>query len=108
MHMFFPPVEQDSGMSELLASDSEGLIHIWDRRLGSLPHLELTTNTRSQLNSIQLDIEERVHHPLLTSMKIAAMLDKIASLKANSPWTNGVKPRPCEAKGNGPSLAKTH
>ncbi|CAA7407978.1 unnamed protein product [Spirodela intermedia] len=98
----------------LLASDTRGFVRMWDRRLGSLPCLELTTNLQSPINSIQLDIEDRilfgasehgviytwdlrggrasfafqshnqVHHPLLTSMKIAAMLEKITSLKAQT------------------------
>lgn len=44
----------------LLASDLHGSIYVWDRRLSTYPCLELTTNSRSTLNSIQLSMEDQV------------------------------------------------
>lgn len=44
----------------LLASGLDGAIYIWDKRLSNFPCLELTTNSHSQLNSIALDLEDRV------------------------------------------------
>ncbi|KAJ4980222.1 hypothetical protein NE237_011002 [Protea cynaroides] len=100
--------------SRLLASDVYGSINIWDRRISNLPCLELTTNTRSTINSIQLNVENRivfgaskhgiiyawdlrggrtsvafqshneVCHPPLTSLKVAVLLEKIRHLKAQS------------------------
>ncbi|XP_078443456.1 transducin/WD40 repeat-like superfamily protein [Wolffia australiana] len=98
----------------LVASDTGGCIHMWDRRLGSFPCLELATNLRFSVNSIEIDIEDRilfgassngviyswdlrggrssfafqshnqVHHPILASLKVAMMLEKITSLKAQT------------------------
>ncbi|GMY16357.1 hypothetical protein FCV25MIE_35045 [Fagus crenata] len=100
--------------SRLLASDTSGVISVWDRRMSTLPCLELTTNSQSTLNSIELNVENQVifgagkhgviymwdirggrgsaafqsHkevcHPPLTSLKLASMLGKIESLKAQS------------------------
>ncbi|XP_038977162.1 uncharacterized protein LOC120107781 [Phoenix dactylifera] len=100
--------------SRLLASGLDGAIYIWDRRLSNLPCLELTTNSQSQINSIVLDLEDRivfgaskhgtiyawdlrggrasfafqshneVYYPLLTSVKLPSLLGKITSLKAQS------------------------
>ncbi|OVA04812.1 hypothetical protein BVC80_8655g11 [Macleaya cordata] len=46
--------------SRLLASDMYGVINIWDRRISNLPCLELSTNSRSNLNSIQLNVENQI------------------------------------------------
>ncbi|XP_042512843.1 uncharacterized protein LOC122087707 isoform X1 [Macadamia integrifolia] len=100
--------------SRLLASDVYGIINVWDRRMSNLPCLELATNTRSTINSIQLNVENRivfgaskhgiiyawdirggrtsvafqshkeVSHPPLASFKLALLLEKIRSLKAQS------------------------
>ncbi|XP_058071386.1 uncharacterized protein LOC131220554 isoform X1 [Magnolia sinica] len=103
-----------SDKSRLLASDLYGVIYVWDRRMSDHPCLELTTNLRSTLNSIQLNVEDRivygaskqgiiyawdlrggrtsiafqshkeVYYPPVTSVKLAQMLEKITSLKAQS------------------------
>ncbi|KAK4855191.1 hypothetical protein QYF36_004896 [Acer negundo] len=100
--------------SRLIASDTHGMLNIWDRRMSVLPCLELTTDSRSILNSIQLHVENQiifasgkhgsiymwdlrggrssaafqshkeVCHPPLASLKLATMLEKIGSLKAQS------------------------
>ncbi|KAK2641301.1 hypothetical protein Ddye_023064 [Dipteronia dyeriana] len=100
--------------SRLIASDTHGMLNIWDRRMSVLPCLELTTDSRSILNSIQLHAENQiifasgkhgsiymwdlrggkssaafqshkeVCHPPLASLKLATMLEKIGSLKAQS------------------------
>ncbi|KAL5764987.1 hypothetical protein ACOSP7_017293 [Xanthoceras sorbifolium] len=100
--------------SRLIASDTHGMLNVWDRRMSVLPCLELTTDSRSTLNSIQLHVENQivfasgkhgsiymwdlrggrssaafqshkeVCHPPLTSLKLATMLEKIGSLKAQS------------------------
>ncbi|KAK0605342.1 hypothetical protein LWI29_025712 [Acer saccharum] len=100
--------------SRLIASDTHGMLNVWDRRMGVLPCLELTTDSRSILNSIQLHVENQiifasgkhgsiymwdlrggrssaafqshkeVCHPPLASLKLTTMLEKIGSLKAQS------------------------
>ncbi|KAK9274269.1 hypothetical protein L1049_019083 [Liquidambar formosana] len=100
--------------SRLLASDAHGVVSIWDRRSSDLPCVELTTNSHIPINSIQFDAENQivfgagklgiiymwdlrgggasaafqsykgVCHPPLTSLKIASLLEKIGSLKAQS------------------------
>ncbi|WCJ36946.1 Transducin/WD40 repeat-like superfamily protein [Euphorbia peplus] len=100
--------------SRLLASDTNGVINMWDRRIGSLPCLELTTNCNSTINSIQLNVENQLvygagrhgiiymwdlrggrasaafqsHkemcHPPITSWKLATVLERIGTLKAQS------------------------
>ncbi|KAF8398446.1 hypothetical protein HHK36_017373 [Tetracentron sinense] len=97
--------------SWLLASDTYGVINVWDRRTSNLPCLELTTNSRSTLNSIQLNVDNQivfgagshgtiyawdlrggrtslafqshkeVYNPPLISLKLAAILEKIRPLK---------------------------
>lgn len=49
-----------SVLFRVLASDTDGVIHIWDRRTSTLPYLELTANFRGSLNSIQLNVEDQV------------------------------------------------
>ncbi|KAI3892760.1 hypothetical protein MKW92_022240 [Papaver armeniacum] len=103
-----------SDKSRLLASDMSGAINLWDRRVSNLPCLELSTNSRSNLNSIQLNVENQivfgagkngiiyawdlrggrtscafqshkeVSHSPLTLWKIALLLEGIGSLKAQS------------------------
>ncbi|KAJ0084775.1 hypothetical protein Patl1_29619 [Pistacia atlantica] len=100
--------------SRLIASDTHGVLNIWDRRMSDLPCLELTTNSRSTLNSIQLHADNQtvfaagkhgsiymwdlrggkassafqnhneVGCPPLTQLVLASMLKKIGSLKAQS------------------------
>uniref|UniRef100_F6GU92 Uncharacterized protein n=1 Tax=Vitis vinifera TaxID=29760 RepID=F6GU92_VITVI len=100
--------------SRLFASDMCGVIHLWDRRASDFPCLELTTNSRTTLNSIQLNEENQiifgagklgviymwdlrggrtsaafqshkeVYHPPLASIKLASMLEKIEPLKAQA------------------------
>ncbi|KAA8549555.1 hypothetical protein F0562_001427 [Nyssa sinensis] len=100
--------------SRLFASDACGVINVWDRRMSDLPCLELTTNSNSTLNSIRLTAENQiifgaskngiiymwdlrggrsssafqshkeVNFSPLTSVKLASMLEKIGSLKAQS------------------------
>ncbi|XP_010928465.1 uncharacterized protein [Elaeis guineensis] len=107
-----------SDKSRLLAAGLDGAIYIWDRRQSNLPCLELTSNSQSQINSIVLDLEDRivfgaskhgtiyawdlrggrasfafqshneVYYPLLTSMKLSSLLEKITSLKAQSNITS--------------------
>lgn len=96
----------------VIASDTCGSINIWDRRIGDLPTLELTTNSQSPLNSLELDSENQIifgagkqgivhmwdlrggrtdaafqHHKeghYFASINLALMLEKIESLKAQS------------------------
>ncbi|KAH9741085.1 transducin/WD40 repeat-like superfamily protein [Citrus sinensis] len=100
--------------SRLIASDTHGVVNIWDRRVGVLPSLELSTGSHGTLNSIQLHAENQiifaagkhgsiylwdlrggrtsapfhnhkeVCHLPLTSLKLASMLEKIGTLKAQS------------------------
>ncbi|XP_022154068.1 uncharacterized protein LOC111021413 isoform X4 [Momordica charantia] len=100
-----------SDNSRLLASDTCGGINMWDRRIGTLPCLELTSNSCSTLNRIQLNVENQiifgsgkhgiiyiwdlrggrtsgafqnhkeVCHPPLKSLKLASMIEKIGTLK---------------------------
>ncbi|EEF48857.1 conserved hypothetical protein [Ricinus communis] len=100
--------------SRLIASDTNGMVNLWDRRMGVLPYLELTSNCRSTINSIQVNVENQivfgagrhgtiymwdlrggrsssgfqshkeVCHPPITSWKVASMLEKIGTLKAQS------------------------
>ncbi|XP_072972954.1 uncharacterized protein [Typha angustifolia] len=98
--------------SRLLAAGLDGTVYIWDRRRSNVNYLELTTNAKCQLNSIELGVENHIvfgasrhgtiyawdlrggrgsfafqsHNevPLLTSFKISSMLEKIGSLKAQS------------------------
>lgn len=45
----------------LIASDTHGVVNIWDRRVGVLPSLELSTGSHSTLNSLQLHAENQVN-----------------------------------------------
>ncbi|KAJ6428048.1 hypothetical protein OIU84_023462 [Salix udensis] len=46
--------------SRLIASDTNGGVNVWDRRMSALPCLELTSNSRSTLNSIKLSVENQL------------------------------------------------
>ncbi|KAJ1421949.1 WD40/YVTN repeat-like-containing domain superfamily [Sesbania bispinosa] len=100
--------------SRIFASDTHGTINVWDRRVKTSPCLELTSSSCCALNSIQLDAENQIifgagkhgivylwdirggrasatfqsHkelcHPPLTSVKLATLLEKIGSLKAQA------------------------
>lgn len=100
--------------SRLLASGLDGSVYLWDRRLSNLSCVELTSNSQGKLNSLQLDTEDRivfgaskhgliyawdlrggrtsfafqshnqVYYPLLASVKVSSVLEKIPSLKAQS------------------------
>ncbi|PRQ35200.1 putative transcription factor WD40-like family [Rosa chinensis] len=100
--------------SRVLASDTDGVIHIWDRRTSTFPCLELTANPHGSLNSIQLNVENQiifgagkhgvihawdlrggrtssffkgskeVSRPPLTSLKLSSTLEKIGPLKEQS------------------------
>lgn len=100
--------------SRIFGSDTHGTINVWDRRVKSLPCLELTSASFGTLNSIQLDAENQIiygagrhgivyvwdirggrastaflsHketcHPPVTSVKLATLLEKIGSLKAQA------------------------
>lgn len=48
------------GDFRILASDTHGAINVWDRRKSTFPCLELTTDSRGTLNSIQLNVENQV------------------------------------------------
>uniref|UniRef100_A0A9I9D956 Transducin/WD40 repeat-like superfamily protein n=1 Tax=Cucumis melo TaxID=3656 RepID=A0A9I9D956_CUCME len=100
-----------SDNSRLLASDTCGVVNMWDRRTGILPCLELTSNSCCTLNRIQLNVENQiifgagkhgviyiwdlrggrtsgafqnhkeVCHPPLKSFKLASLIEKIGTLK---------------------------
>lgn len=99
--------------ARVLASDTCGVISMWDRRVSDLPQTGLTTNANSGLTSIQLvgdqfvygasksgfiyvwdlrggrssaafQSHKEVHSSPLTSVKLASMLNKIGPLKAQS------------------------
>ncbi|XP_073263472.1 uncharacterized protein [Populus alba] len=100
--------------SRLIASDTNGGVNVWDRRMSALPCLELTSNSRGTLNSIKLNVENQmvfgagrhgivymwdlrggrapsafqIHkemcHPPVMSWKLSSMLERIGSLKAQS------------------------
>ncbi|KAK6138359.1 hypothetical protein DH2020_027943 [Rehmannia glutinosa] len=100
--------------SRLLASDTNGVINVWDRRVSDLPCLELTSNSTGSLNSIKLSGDNEIiygaskqgtvfmwdlrggrsyssfrnhkeeYYYPLTTVKLAHELEKISSLKAQS------------------------
>ncbi|GAU30972.1 hypothetical protein TSUD_63830, partial [Trifolium subterraneum] len=103
-----------SNESRIFGSDMHGTINVWDRRAKTLPCLELTSASFGTLNSIQLDADNQIifgagrhgivyvwdirggrapttflsHkeicHPPVTSVKLATLLQKIGSLKAQA------------------------
>ncbi|GAV84481.1 hypothetical protein CFOL_v3_27925 [Cephalotus follicularis] len=98
--------------SRIIASDTHGVLNVWDRRMSVLPYLELATESRSVLNSVTLNVENQIvfgagKHGIiymwdlrggrksavfqshkeacyLSSLKVAALLEKIGPLKAQS------------------------
>ncbi|KAJ8759613.1 hypothetical protein K2173_008794 [Erythroxylum novogranatense] len=100
--------------SRLVSSDTNGAVHVWDRRMSVLPCLELATNNYSSINSVKLNVDNQmifggdrrgtiymwdfrggrassgfqshreVCHPPAASWKLASMLEKIGPLKAQS------------------------
>ncbi|XP_020992985.1 uncharacterized protein LOC107477138 isoform X1 [Arachis duranensis] len=113
-HKGLSDVAFTSNDSWILASDTHGGINVWDRRVKALPSLELTSGSSSTLNSIQINVENQIifgagksgfvyvwdirggrasttfqsHkemcHPPITSLKLATLLEKIGSLKAQA------------------------
>ncbi|XP_021894152.1 uncharacterized protein LOC110811857 isoform X2 [Carica papaya] len=100
--------------SRMIASDTLGIVNVWDRRMNVFPCIELTTVSPSTINSIQISVDNQIifgggkdgivhvwdlrggrtstafqsnkvfRHPPLTSLKLASMLGEIESLKAQS------------------------
>ncbi|XP_057456226.1 uncharacterized protein LOC130747340 [Lotus japonicus] len=100
--------------SRIFASDTRGTINVWDKRGKILPCLEFTSASHDILNSIQLSADNQIifgagnkgllhvwdirggrvstnfqsHkelcYPPLTSVKLATLLEKIGSLKAQT------------------------
>ncbi|KAL6502976.1 hypothetical protein OROHE_024144 [Orobanche hederae] len=100
--------------SKLLASDTNGVINVWDRRVSDLPCLELTTNSAGSLNSIKISGDNEIIYGAskqgtifmwdlrggrsnsafgnhkeeycfpLKAVKLSQELEKISSLKAQS------------------------
>ncbi|XP_011090393.1 uncharacterized protein LOC105171080 isoform X1 [Sesamum indicum] len=100
--------------SRLLASDTSGVINVWDRRVSDFPCLELTTNSTDSLNSIKLSGDNEIiygaskqgtifmwdlrggrsytafrnnkeeYYSPLLKVKLAHELEKISPLKAQS------------------------
>ncbi|KAL8129321.1 hypothetical protein V2J09_018476 [Rumex salicifolius] len=103
-----------NGDSSVIASDTHGSVHVWDRRANNLPCLELATNSRAALNSIELHYDNQIifgadKHGVvhiwdlrggristafisnkepyalpLASIKLASLLERIELLKAQS------------------------
>ncbi|CAO2827138.1 unnamed protein product [Amaranthus hypochondriacus] len=102
-----------SDISRVYASDNSGSVNIWDRRRSLMPSVELTSNSRNALNSLQLNVDNQVvfgagkqgmiyiwdlrggrtaaafqshnkAHPPMMSVNISSLLEKIDSLKAQS------------------------
>lgn len=48
--------------TRIFASDTHGVINVWDRRVKALPCLELTSSSSGTLNSIQLNAENEVEY----------------------------------------------
>ncbi|KMT14441.1 hypothetical protein BVRB_4g072170 isoform A [Beta vulgaris subsp. vulgaris] len=100
--------------SRVFASDTNGSINIWDRRGSTFPSVQLTTNSSTALNSIQLNVDNQIvfgagkqgmiymwdlrggrtsaafqnhkeaYHPPMASVKVSSLLEKIEILKAQS------------------------
>lgn len=103
-----------SNDTRILASDTLGAINVWDRRVNTLPCLELASASHCALNSIQLSADNQIifgagkhgllhvwdirggrasatfqsykeiSHQPVTSVKLATLLEKIRSLKAQT------------------------
>ncbi|MBA0650736.1 hypothetical protein Goklo_018122, partial [Gossypium klotzschianum] len=48
-----------AGYYRLIASDTHGVVNVWDKRKSPLPSLELITGSRSTLNTIQLHVDNQ-------------------------------------------------
>ncbi|MBA0767641.1 hypothetical protein Gotri_016504, partial [Gossypium trilobum] len=48
-----------AGCYRLIASDTHGVVNVWDKRKSPLPSLELITGSRSTLNTIQLHVDNQ-------------------------------------------------
>ncbi|VVB14296.1 unnamed protein product [Arabis nemorensis] len=102
------------GDSRIFSPDTRGIVHVWDRRAGVSPCIELSTNRYDSIKSIQIYVDNQtifgagkegiIHiwdlrggrnstafqsrkdmsHLPLASLHLAPMLQKIASLKAQS------------------------
>ncbi|KAK7262552.1 hypothetical protein RJT34_30126 [Clitoria ternatea] len=114
IHKGLSDVAFTSNDPRILASDTHGAINVWDRRVNALPCLELASTSCGTLNSIQLHVDNQIifgagkhglvyvwdirggrasaifqsHkeicHPPVTSVKLATLLEKIGSLKAQA------------------------
>ncbi|KAL0843011.1 hypothetical protein Bca101_016256 [Brassica carinata] len=103
-----------NGDSRIFAPDTLGTVHVWDRRAGVSPCIELSTSRYDSLKSIQIHVDNQtifgagkegiIHiwdlrggtnstafqsrkdmsHLPLASLHLAPMLQKIATLKAQS------------------------
>ncbi|PNY10724.1 WD40 domain-containing protein [Trifolium pratense] len=110
----YAPILKYYSSCGIFGSDTHGTINVWDRRAKTLPCLELTSASFGTLNSIQLDADNQIifgagrhgivyvwdirggratstflsHkeicHPPVTSVKLATLLEKIGSLKAQA------------------------
>ncbi|XP_027357077.1 uncharacterized protein LOC113866377 [Abrus precatorius] len=114
IHKGLSDVAFTSNDTRILASDTHGVINIWDRRVNALPCLELASASCDTINRIQLNADNQIifgagkhglmymwdirggrasatfqsHkeicHPPVTSVKLATLLEKIGSLKAQT------------------------
>ncbi|KAK7404498.1 hypothetical protein VNO78_05440 [Psophocarpus tetragonolobus] len=114
IHKGLSDVAFTSNDTRILASDTHGVINVWDRRMNTLPCLELASASCGTLNSIQLNADNQIIfgagkqglvyawdirggrasatfqslkeicHPPVTSVKLATLLEKIGSLKAQA------------------------
>ncbi|KAL3620425.1 hypothetical protein CASFOL_035337 [Castilleja foliolosa] len=110
----FSSDDKSRSITKLLASDSNGVINVWDRRASDLPCLEFSTNSTGSLNSIKLSSDNEIvygaskqgtifmwdlrggrsnsafgnhkeeHCFPLAAVKLSQELEKISSLKAQS------------------------
>lgn len=44
----------------MIASDTLGIVNVWDRRMNVFPCIELTTVSPSTINSIQISVDNQV------------------------------------------------
>ncbi|CAH8303594.1 unnamed protein product [Eruca vesicaria subsp. sativa] len=111
---FFSTFFLTCSLCRIFSPDTLGTVHVWDRRTGVSPCIELSTNKYDSLKSIQIQVDNQtifgagkegiIHiwdlrggtnstafqsrkdmsHLPLASLHLAPMLQKIASLKAQS------------------------
>ncbi|ESW03979.1 hypothetical protein PHAVU_011G057100 [Phaseolus vulgaris] len=114
IHIGLSDVAFTSNDPRILACDTDGAINVWDRRVNSLPCLELRSASCGTLNSIQLNADNQiifgagkdglvhvwdirggrasatfqslkeVRHQPVKSVKLATLLKKIGSLEAQA------------------------